>query len=110
MNRYIDGEDQTRFTFLPECLDDYRALDNPAREPQRSKKMTWLRRRTRPDCTTIAGFHRDNGRAIRDEGCQSIVLCRLLDLLSRSIAALDGSRLKTISHRDGELTDGKVRA
>jgi transposase len=31
MKRFIDGEDRTQITLLPECLDDYVADDNPVR-------------------------------------------------------------------------------
>ena len=31
MKRFIEGEDRTQVTLLPECLDDYVAEDNPVR-------------------------------------------------------------------------------
>ena len=31
MKRFIEGEDRTQITLLPECLDDYVAEDNPVR-------------------------------------------------------------------------------
>jgi len=31
MKRFIEGEDRTQITLLPECLDDYIAEDNPIR-------------------------------------------------------------------------------
>jgi len=31
MKRFIEGEDRTQFTLLPECLDDYIGHDNPVR-------------------------------------------------------------------------------
>ena len=31
MKRYIEGEDRTQVTLLPECLDDYMGQDNPVR-------------------------------------------------------------------------------
>jgi hypothetical protein len=31
MRRFIEGEDRSRVTLLPECLDDYIGQDNPAR-------------------------------------------------------------------------------
>jgi hypothetical protein len=31
MKRFIEGEDRTQITLLPECLDDYIAEDNPVR-------------------------------------------------------------------------------
>ena len=31
MKRFIEGEDRTQVTLLPECLDDYIGEDNPVR-------------------------------------------------------------------------------
>jgi transposase len=31
MKRFIEGEDRSQVTLLPECLDDYIGLDNPVR-------------------------------------------------------------------------------
>ena len=31
MKRFVEGEDRTQITLLPECLDDYVAYDNPVR-------------------------------------------------------------------------------
>ena len=31
MKRFVEGEDRTQITLLPECLDDYVADDNPVR-------------------------------------------------------------------------------
>ncbi len=31
MKRFVEGEDRTQVTLLPECLDDYVAVDNPVR-------------------------------------------------------------------------------
>jgi transposase len=34
MKRFIEGEDRSQVTLLPECLDDYIAEDNPVRVVQ----------------------------------------------------------------------------
>src|SRR5450631_3401362 len=34
MKRFVEGEDRTQITLLPECLDDYVAEDNPVRVVQ----------------------------------------------------------------------------
>jgi transposase len=31
MKRFVEGDDRTQVTLLPECLDDYVAEDNPVR-------------------------------------------------------------------------------
>ena len=70
----------------------------------------WLTGRLSPDFKTIADFRRDNGKAIRNVCRQFIVLCRNLDLFSKSIVAIDGSKFKAVNNRDRNFTSGKVRA
>jgi transposase len=64
----------------------------------------WLTVRLSPDFKTIAGFRRDNGKAIRNVCRQFIVLCRNLDLFSKSIVAIDGSKFKAVNNRDRNFT------
>ena len=54
------------------------------RETQRNVELMWLTGRLTPDFKTIADFRKDNGKAIRNVCREFIVLCRRLDLFSRS--------------------------
>ncbi|CAB3794386.1 hypothetical protein GCM10011400_22860 [Paraburkholderia caffeinilytica] len=79
-------------------------------ETQRNIELMWLTGRLLPDFKTIADFRRDNGKAIRNVCRQFIVLCRNLNLFSKSIVAIDGSKFKAVNNRDRNFTSGKVRA
>ena len=80
------------------------------RETQRNVELMWLTGRLSPDFKTIADFRRNNGKAIRNVCSQFIVLCRNLDLFSKSIVAIDGSKFKAVNNRDRNFTSGKVQA
>ncbi len=70
----------------------------------------WLTGRLSPNFKTIADFRRSNGKAIRNVCSQFIVLCRNLDLFSKSIVAIDGSKFKAVNNRDRNFTSAKVKA
>ena len=72
------------------------------RESQRNIELMWLTGRLMPDFKTIADFRRDNGPAIRAACAQFVVLCRNLNLFTRAVVALDGSRFKAVNNRNGQ--------
>ncbi len=78
------------------------------REAQRNIELMWLTGRLAPDFKTIANFRRDNGRAIRAACAQFIVLCRQLNLFTRAVVAIDGSKFKAVNNRDKNFTVAKV--
>src|SRR5688572_5428909 len=78
------------------------------RETQRNLELMWLTGRLMPDVKTIADFRRDNGPAIRAACAQFVVLCRRLNLFTRAVVALDGSKFKAVNTRDKNLTVAKV--
>lgn len=80
------------------------------RECQRNLELMWLTGRLAPDFKTIADFRRDNGQAIRNVCRQFVVLCRQLELFSKSLVAIDGSKFKAVNNRDRNFTPGKIRA
>ncbi|CAB3810510.1 IS1182 family transposase ISPpu16 [Paraburkholderia fynbosensis] len=80
------------------------------RETQRNIELMRLTGRLSPDSKTIADFRRDNSEAIRNVCRQFIVLCRNLDLFSKTIVAIDGSKFKAVHNRDRNFTSGKVQA
>jgi hypothetical protein len=65
-------------------------------------------RQRRPDFKTIADFRRDNGPAIRAACAQFVVLCRQLNLFTRSVVAVDGSKFKAVNTGDKNFTVAKV--
>jgi hypothetical protein len=68
----------------------------------------WLTGRLAPDFKTIANFRRDNGVAIRAVCAQFVVLCRQLNLFTRAMVAIDGSKFKAVNNRDKNFTVTKV--
>src|SRR5215211_635823 len=70
------------------------------RETQRNLELIWLTGRLMPDLKTIADFRRDNGPAIRAACAQFVVLCRKLNLFTRAVVAIDGSKFKAVNNRD----------
>src|SRR5271167_4577564 len=78
------------------------------RETQRNIELMWLTGRLAPDFKTIANFRRDNGPAIRAVCGQFIELCRRLNLFTKAIVAIDGSKFKAVNNRDKNYTVAKV--
>ena len=78
------------------------------RETQRNLELIWLTGRLMPDFKTIADFRRDNGPAIRAACAQFVMLCRKLNLFTRAVVALDGSKFKAVNNRDKNFTVAKV--
>ena len=79
------------------------------RETRRNVELMWLTGRLMPDFKTIANFRKDNSPAIRGVCRQFIVLCRQLNLLSRAVVAVDGSKFKAVTNRDRNFTGAKVQ-
>jgi hypothetical protein len=68
----------------------------------------WLTGRLMPDFKTIADFRCDNGAAIRAVCSRFVALCRRLNLFTRAVIAVDGSKFKAVSKRDKNYTVAKV--
>src|SRR5271167_2999415 len=78
------------------------------REAQRNIELMWLTGRLAPDFKTIANFRRDNGAAIRAVCGQFVELCRRLNLFTKALVAIDGSKFKAVNNRDKNFTVVKV--
>src|SRR5271156_1702170 len=78
------------------------------RETQRNIELMWLTGRLMPDFKTIADFRKDNGAAIRAVCSQFVALCRRLNLFTRAVVAIDGSKFKAVNNRDQNFTVAKV--
>lgn len=78
------------------------------REAQRNIELIWLTGRLAPDFKTISNFRRENGPAIRAVCAQFIELCRRLNLFTKAIVAIDGSKFKAVNNRDKNFTVAKV--
>jgi transposase len=80
------------------------------RETQRNIELIWLTGRLMPDFKTLADFRKDNGPAIQAACAQFVVLCRRLNLFSKAVVAIDGSKFKAVNNRDKNFTAAKVAA
>src|SRR5271169_990127 len=78
------------------------------REAQRNIELMWLTGRLAPDFKTIANFRRDNGPGIRAACGRFIELCRRLNLFTKAVVAIDGSKFKAVNNRDKNFTAAKV--
>jgi transposase len=78
------------------------------REAQRNIELMWLTGRLEPDFKTIASFRRDNGPAIKAVCGQFVEICRRLNLFTKAVVALDGSKFKAVNNRDKNFTVAKV--
>ena len=58
---------------------------------------------------TIATFRRNNRKAIQGVCRAFTVFCRDLDLFSRDLVAIDGSKFKAVNRRDRNFTDRKLQ-
>lgn len=79
------------------------------REAQRNVELMWLTGKLAPDHKTIANFRKDNGPAIQAACAHFIVLCRQIGLFTQGLAAVDGSKFKTVNTRDKNFTPTKLK-
>src|ERR1017187_3543998 len=78
------------------------------REAGCNVEVMWLTGRLAPDHKTIAGFRKDNGRAIRQVWARFGALCRAMGLLTQASVAIDGSKFKAVNNRDRNFTRAKM--
>ena len=79
------------------------------REAQRNVEMMWLVGRLAPDFKTISDFRKDNGEAIRLVCREFVMLCKQLNLLTKALVAIDGSKFKAVNNRDRNVTRAKMK-
>ena len=63
-----------------------------------------------PDFKTLADFRKDNGPAIQAACAQFVLLCRQLNLFTKAVVAVDGSKFKSVNARDKNFAAAKVEA
>lgn len=78
-------------------------------EAQRNLEVLWPNGRLAPDFKTIADFCRDNGPAIKATCRQFAALCRMLDLFSDAVVAIDGSKFKAVNSRDKNYSQSVIQ-
>ncbi|MBE7183823.1 MAG: IS1182 family transposase [Methylobacterium mesophilicum] len=78
------------------------------REAGRNIELMWLVGKLVPDFKTIADFRRDNAGAIQVACQRFVAVCRALGLVSGSVVAIDGSRLRAVNTHEKNYTLGKL--
>ncbi|MBL4603168.1 MAG: IS1182 family transposase [Emcibacteraceae bacterium] len=78
------------------------------REAGRNVELMWLTCRLSPDFKTIADFRKDNGSAIARVCREFVLICRKLNLFTKALVAIDGSKFKAVNARDRNVTKGKI--
>ncbi len=79
------------------------------REAGRNVEVMWLTGKLAPDFKTIANFRRHNRKAIQEVCRAFTTFCRDLDLFSRDLVAIDGSKFKAVKSRERNFTDRKLQ-
>jgi len=74
------------------------------REAGRNVEVMWLTGKLAPDFKTIANFRRHNRKAIQEVCRAFTAFCRDLDLFSRDLVAIDGSKFKAVNSRGRNFT------
>lgn len=78
-------------------------------ECQRNVELMWLLGRLAPDFKTVADFRKDNGEAIQQACREFVEICRKLDLFSKSMIAIDGSKFKAVNNRRKNDSQGSMK-
>ncbi len=79
------------------------------RESQRNVELMWLLGRLQPDFKTIADFRKDNGKAIQQVCRKFVEICRQLELFSKSLVAIDGSKFKAVNSKQKNDTQASMK-
>ena len=78
-------------------------------ETIRNVELMWLLGRLQPDFKTIADFRKDNGKAIQQSCREFVDICRKLDLFSKSLVAIDGSKFKAVNSKQRNESQGSMK-
>jgi len=68
-----------------------------AAEMRRNMEVMWLCQNARPSYRTIAGFRRNNGKALKAASRAFVAHCRELSLIGGSTVAIDGTYMKALA-------------
>jgi len=78
------------------------------RECHRNIEVMWLMNGLRPDHKTIANFRKDNKKAIKAAFRRFTMICDELNLISKEIVAVDGSKFRACNGRMKYHSKGKI--
>ncbi len=78
------------------------------RECHRNIEIMWLINSLKPDFKTIANFRKDNKHAIKAAFRKFTMICGELNLISKEIVAVDGSKFRACNGRMRYHSKGKI--
>lgn len=77
-------------------------------EAQRNIELIWLMKKLTPDFKTIADFRKDNIKSLKKVCREFTMLCKRLDLFSKELVAIDGSKFRAVNSRDRSYSKKKL--
>jgi len=77
-------------------------------ECTRNIELMWLLSKLVPDFRCIADFRKDNAKAIKLVFREFVKLCGKLNLLSKELIAIDGSKFKAVNSKERNFSAGKL--
>jgi len=78
------------------------------RECHRNIELMWLIKELKPDHKTIANFRKENKKAIKAAFRKFTMICDELNLISKEIVAVDGSKFRACNGRMKYHSKGKI--
>ena len=77
-------------------------------ECERNLEVMWLIRRLKPDFRTIADFRKDNRKALKKVFRAFVNICLELNLYSKELVAIDGSKFRAVNSKNKNVTKTKL--
>ncbi len=77
-------------------------------ECRRNVEVMWLLCKLIPDFRTIADFRKDNSKALKKVFRAFVKVCMELNLYTRELVAIDGSKFRAVNSKDNNLTISKL--
>ncbi|ADL50509.1 transposase [Clostridium cellulovorans] len=77
-------------------------------ECRRNVELMWLLKKLAPDFRTISDFRKDNAKALKNVFKAFVKLCLEMNLYSKELIAIDGSKFKAVNAKDKNYTASKL--
>jgi transposase len=77
-------------------------------ECERNIEVMWLLGKLTPDFRTIADFRKDNAKALKKTFRAFVKMCMELDLYTKELVAIDGSKFRAVNSKDNNVTLSKL--
>jgi transposase len=89
-------------------LNKIRSSRKLEQETQRNLELMWLLKKLQPDHKTIANFQHNNPKQLKNTFKDFVKLCIKLDLYSKELIAIDGSKFKAVNSKNNNITKNKL--